>query len=533
MMGLRIGLGLGARNGGGAAAPTGGTSATRYSFAATRFRIPTNTRQISGANNYLIQQFAFASPGYDVTNPRFYLPSFWQGANGGSSPETANANNIVIEGLSIKVGATWYSVPATNLPLTIDPTTMPGALLDAIPVTIPANTTLIGRVAYNVPASGFLPTTTRATVFGGSGLVEGSEGNTTTRFAKLTNDAALTNTLSHSDSYQPLYMVAQGGDGRPAIAIFGDSIGYGANEASGISALWSNRGAYGYVARGLDDATATKRIACANFCIPGSRPLDIATRNSTFSAKKLDAIKAVYNATGEWPFDEVISQHGTNSIAGATNYATLLAGMQTYLAILKTENSKPITQIELLPKATTTDGYATLGNMACGAHDAYPSGQRWLLNTAIGGANGLGDPAATLRASGHIDGSFAPWLNGSYDLTTNRDKQKLRAFNTTLAASAAQNATSFSMVASPALGEYLNIAYTGGYADGHVTAITGSGPYTVTMAMTSNIGASGAPSAAVVRAQEHALDGTHPGSLAHKDDYAQAVTGWKTARGWV
>lgn len=513
------------------AAPPGGTSASRYSFAGTRLRWPTTTRAISGANNYLIQQFVFGSPGYAVTDPRFWAPSFYNKTDGSAVSEVANPNIITIEGLSISVdgGSNWVVVPATNLPLTIDPALAPGALLDAIPVTIPPNTMVIGRIAYTVPTAGSLPCTPRATVFGGSGLAESSEGSTTTRTAKLTSGAALSNTNSHSDSYQPSFVIAKGGDGRPAMIVVGDSIGFGANE-SAIPALWSNRGAFGYIGRGLDDATATKRIANANFCVPGSKPLDWQTRANW--AKKLDALVAVHAATGDWPFDEVISQHGTNSIAGATSYATLLAGMQAYYTLMRTEWGKPIIQAELLAKATTTDGFATLGNQVNQSQDAYPAGQRWLLNAAIG-TDGVADPAAALRASGHIDGSFAAWPYGSYDSGANRGKLKLKTFTTTLAASAAQNAVSFSMTAAPTVGDYLNIVTAAGFADGHVTAVTGSGPYAVTMNMTSVVGVGGAPSGAVVHAQAHALDGTHPGLIAHRDDYPQAVTAWKTARGWT
>lgn len=515
---------------------TGGTSATRYSFAATRFRVPTNTRQISGSNTYLVQQFVFASPDYAVSNPRFFMPTFWQGANGGSSPETANANTIQVEGLSIKVGSTWYTVPATNLPANMDPAAVAGVLLDAIPVTIPANTIVTGRVAYNVPASGYLPTTPRNAAFG-----EASQGSTSSLAAKLTDGTALGGTGSHADSYQPLYMVAQGGDGRPAMLVIGDSIGYGANDSTDFNVSvnnWSARGAFGYIQRGLDDNTSTKRIAHANIAIPGSRPLDITSRTDTFTRKKLDAIKAAYTATGDWPFDEIISQHGTNSVSGGTTSAALIAGMQTYLSVIRSDSGKPVTQVELLAKAASTDGYATLANQTASAQDSYNGGvlgssnPRWSLNAAIG-TNGQPDASATLRAGGYIQDSFAPWLYGSYDTGSNRDRLSLRPFATTLAAAAVQNATSFSMTAAPSVGECINIQTATGFADGHVLAVTGSGPYTVTMVMLSQVPSGGAAAGAAVHAELHAQDGTHPGTPGHRDVYAQAVTAWKARRGWA
>lgn len=511
------------------------TTPTRYSFAATRFRHPVVARAANGANLSLIGQFIFGSPAYATTNPRFFLPSFYQ-ATGGVA-EAQVANTITIEGVSILVGGTWYQAPTGQFPITIPATDSPGVLLPAIAgVTIPANTVITGRVAYSVPSGGSVPATPRSAALG-----EAIQGGTATLAAKLTDGSTLSGLNGHSDAYQPLYMIAQGGDGRPAFAGFGDSIGYGANETNALNATsvaWTARGAAGYLDRGMDDASTSMRLAIANFCVPGSRPLDITARDSTRSKLKLDAIKAAFTATGDWPFDFIVSQHGTNSVSGGTPSATLIAGMQTYLAAIKSDSGKPVTQVELLAKAGTTDGYATLANMTVTGQDSYNNGvlganyPRWSLNAAIG-VNGVSDPGTTLRQSGHIEDSFAPWLFGSYDTGNNRDRPKLRAFNTTLAASAAQGAISFSMTDAPTLYDYLNIAYTGGYADGFVMNVTGSGPYTVTMAMTSQVGASGAPSGAVVRAQQHALDGTHPGSLAHKDDYAQAVVGWKQRRGWL
>lgn len=526
---LGYGLYLGARSGGGGGGSSGGTSATRYSFAATRFRFPTTSRAVSGSNTYLIQQFVFGSPAYDVQNPRFFMPGFVTLTTGVANSEVANQNTIMIEGLSIKVGGVWYAVPATNLPMTIDPATMPGVLLDAIPVTIPANSVIEGRVAYNVPASGSLPTCPRAAVFGASGKSESSQGGTSSLAAKLTDNTALSNANAHADTYIPAYMVAQGGDGRPAMIVVGDSIGYGANESSGaLSPQWSDRGAFGYIQRGLDDASASKRIAHATLCIPGTKPLDWQDR--TKWAKKLDAIKAVHTATGDWPFDDVISQHGTNSIAAGTNFATLLAGMKAYYELMTAEWGKPITQVELLPLPVSSDGYATLENQTPSAPNAYPSGQRWQLNAAIG-TDGEPDPASALRAGGWITDSFAPWKLGSYDTGSNRDKLKVLPFNTTLAAAAAQGATSFSMIAPPAVGQYLSIG--GQAAFGIVTAVSGSGPYNVTLGITTPVPAGGIASGAPVQACMHDGAGTHPGVEGHRDIYAGAVVAWKQRRGWA
>lgn len=321
----------------------------------------------------------------------------------------------------------------------------------------------------------------------------------------------------------------------PVWAIFGDSIGYGANHSSVISAIyngWTARGMMGYLACGLDDNATSKRMSFANFCVPGSRPQDITSRDSAFSKKKLDAIKSVYDAYGVWPFDKIIHQHGQNSVAGGVSVATLTGYLRTSINSLKADSGKDVVQVEMLAKCGTTDGYATFGNLSVAAQDAYPSGVRWGTNANIG-TNGASDPTTALRADGTIQDSIAPWLTDSYDTASNRDKAPLSDWSTTLAAAAAQNAGSFSMTAAPAKGDYLNIAYTGGYADGHVADVTGTGPYTVTMIMTSQVGASGAPSGATVRRQWRALDGTHPGRNEHLQKLMPAIVAWKQQRGWV
>lgn len=65
--------------------------------------------------------------------------------------------------------------------------------------------------------------------------------------------------------------------------------------------------------------------------------------------------------------------------------------------------------------------------------NAYPDGVRWQVNAAIGGADGLGDPAAILRADGSIQHSIAPWRYGSADTADERDKLRLLPFVTTVA----------------------------------------------------------------------------------------------------
>jgi hypothetical protein len=462
----------------------------------------------------------------------FYSPSgaveSYNSSVGGSAVNSA----ITIEGLSIKVGGTWYSVPSTNLPFTIDPTLVPGVLLDAIPVTIPAGTLVIGRVAYHVPAlsSSWLPTTTMNFSAASIGTPEASQGSTSSLISKLTDGTSLTNSGAHADLYHPAYMVAQGGDGRPAFIIVGDSIGKGVNEtASPI--LWSARNEIGFIARGLDDNTDTKRLAYGSLCIPGDAPTGSAGWNTRANwAMKLDAVKQVFDTYGAWPFDHVISEHGTNSLSEAT-YSSLQSGMASYFSLMKTEWSKPIIQAELLPRPASSDGFQTLANQSVlsGSYD-YPNGKLWKLNADIG-TDGVADATTYFRDNGYIDDSFAPWLQTSYDTGSNRDKLAIRPFNTTLASAYASGST-VSLTAAPTVGECI-IFVSGGVVkfDAMVTGVSGTGPYTVTFVSLSTTAALN--SGDVCQAAFHDKGGLHPSTIGHRDYYKTEVINWKKRRGWV
>lgn len=495
-----------------------GTSTSRYSFAATRLRFPIIQRAGHVTNTFYIGEFVFASPDYAVTDPRFAFPTFYSPFAGG---ETAVANNITIEGVSIEVGGTWYEAPPASFPVVMDPALVPGALLAAIPVTIPANTLVTGRVAYTF--TGNLPTVTPNTAIG---LGEGNIGSTSSLAAKLMDGSAVGNSAGHSDVYAPCFMVAKGGDGRPSFIIVGDSIGYG--QTSSPAQLSSARGESGYIPRGLDDNATSLRLAYSNFCIPGQNPIQWKTRANW--AKKLDLLKMVYDQHGAWPFDQVISQHGTNSsTATYLGAGNLRESMETYFSLITTEWGKPITQVEILARPTSTDGYATLVNQSVSISADYPTGTLWLFNADMGGANGLGDPAAYFRAGGYIEDSIAPWRYGSYDLINERDKLAIRPFSTTVA-SAYTSGSTISLTAAPTLGEALAIGNTSPFYC-YVTAVTGSGPYTVSFVQTGSTKAISAGETA--RAVPHDSSGLHPSPLAEVAIYAAAIVDWKIARGWV
>lgn len=504
--------------------PTAGTSVSRYSFAGTNMRIPTNNRSVGTTNLYHVAQFIWGSPAYATNNIRFFLPNFWET----NTAFVANSNAITIEALGIDIGGTVYTASSGKLvasdgslsdvtfPATI-PAGASGIWVDAInvPGGIAANTVYKGRVAYNAPSNGVVPTQVKAVSLG-----QGSQGGTTTQAALVSAanySANLSTANTHSDIYLPTLCVATGGDGREALIVIGDSIGYGANE-SGSTTTWSTRGEFGYVSRGLDDNSTTKRIAHANIACPGHGPANWQT--ATYWSLIRFAIQAVNTMHGAFPFDRILSQHGTNSI-GTSGFNAM---MQNYWTTLATElGNKPITQIAMLPYPASTDGYATLANQTPAANNGIGQ-NRWNFNDAL--AAGTFSP--------QVQDFFEPWRKVSYDLTTNRDKLRIPGmgdltYNTTVASDYSGSGT-ISLTAQPTIG--MTLSFGPGTFTAFVSAVTGTGPYTATIAP---VGGSltAVTAGTSVREILHDGGGLHPSATTHRDRLTPSVIEWKTARGWV
>lgn len=498
--------------------PTG--DPTRRMFAATRLRFPTVTGTFPSTGTFQVQNFFFGTPDYPVTDPEFFLPTFYQFTDGRTASEVAGPNVINFEGLSIKVNGVWYSCPTAAF--TMDPSTeSSGYLLDAIPnVTLPANTVIEGRIAFNGASGALMWGVTRANDLG-----ETSVGSTSSLAAALTDGRTLSQANSVSRQFAPSYMVAKGWDGRPVVCLATDSIGAGANENS-ITGFMSPRGNMGFWQRGLDDNTNSQRIAYGTVGLEGARPSDWATRTNW--ARKLDAVKkAAARNSGAPPFTAWGSNHGNNSVSVTDLYGALVG----FWNICKAEYPNvPIYHSEMLARPSSSDGYQSLANQTTSTPDTYPNGNRWAVNEKLGKGSLTGDSTAQARTDGHIAGSFAPWRVGSYDTGSNRDKLAVVAFDTTLTSdSAAGNLTvQLASVSGITLGDMLigNPGGTGAY-DAIVKAINGNA---VTLS-----GGSGTALASGTRFTAALNDrtGLHPGTRHHQRIAAEAVVPWKQAMGWV
>lgn len=518
-----------------------------YRFAATRLRIPSVQATVNSANTYFIHEGSFASPDYTVTDPAFLLPAFYSTQN--TPNDVVLSLPYVCHGLAIKVGSTWHRASIDSaVGVTITPSLItPGVWVTLTGVTIPANT--VCRVqsvinGYNGGSNGSAPSQTTYT--GDIRVAASALGTAGSGLLNMFADNGGTLTGSHSGFsgvFMPAMIVAKSPASAMVHLILGDSISEGKNDSADPTV----RGEHGFLTIGLDDNSTSKRQAFGHIGLAGTNPAQQTTLanwlgryNALLQAKAL-------NAGGEWPFNSIISEHGTNSLsinlAGTT--------MPAYFGMLRsTFPGVRLTQTELISRPTSsTDGWQTVGNMtvtdaslngyagrstANGGTNAAAGG-RWDTNIAIGGANGLGAVVAnsSYYQAGHIDDSFAPWRYGSYDTGSNRDKPKVRAFTSTVAATYSNTTTIQLAGQPPNVGDtlilYSDATFTTAEGDGTILNVTGSGPYTVTLAG----GIGNAVVGDAVATALHDRTGLHPGTYGHRSVYHQSVIDWKIARGWV
>lgn len=504
------------------------TSPYRYSVAGTAFRVPTIGAS-SATNRFMLVEFWFGTPDYTIYDPRFFMPSFWSPTSPGEVTIAAG-ESIVIQGASIEAtSGVWTQCDgAAEAGVATITDAGPGAWLPRVAVTLNANTMYRARVAFVVsnlnvliPRDGFSASTVAT---GGQNRQEGS---TTTRFARLaTTGANVSN--SGGINYNPMMMIAKGGDGRPAVVVFGDSIGYGGEDPHSVR---TSRNVSGYVERGLDSNIGAKRLAYAILACPGQRP--VGTNGWDVEAnwsRKIAALKAVETEYGVLPFDLVLSQHITNGVAYTGDGNDLKIGMGRYFDLIATKFGKPITQIEGIPHTTSTDAWQTVANQteANGKSAASTNlGHMWTFNADVGGVGGLGSPAAHYRAARKITDSIAPWRLMSADLTTNRGKLAVRPFGTTLAAAYVSGSV-ITTIAAPAPGSFVSMMQdsgTSGTARAVIT-VTGTGPYTVTVN-----GSLGTAASVGNVVKEVGGDGLHPSTPVYIE-LSQAIIDWKRKRGF-
>ena len=485
----------------------GAANLPELSFAGTGIRLASGVATVA-TNTFSASDLVVGMPDHAVSEGYLYFPAFYCA----TSAEIKGTSVVTIEGVAVSIGGVWQTANFNKGggPVTVNPATENGKWVHvSFANPIPANAMATFRVAQQI-AAGTLPRTRiRA-------------GATTERIqnsAKTLIGTLAGGTLTNNSSFGALHissMIWKGAD-RPSVFVLGDSIGFGQNQAIS-AASFTARNTFGFLEIGLDDNTRSRRIPSGNWCLPGWSPQ--LHSDPVACAMQIDMMQqAVALNGGRAPFSFMICEHGTNSIGASTEAA--LAALYALWGAIEFGNAIPIMQSAMLPYPQTTDGFATFGNQSPFGSNNTLTGARWQIN----------DKLVTLAAPFNVlDSRIEPWRISSFDSAANRALIKLRPFATTLAA----NWTTGSIiqtVSAPDVGECLIIGTTSPQA-GVVIGVSGSGPFTVTLAMTTtSFVAKSAGEAVQASWHDGPVQGLHPSPKSHRE-YAEAVIDWKLTKGW-
>jgi len=494
----------------------------------------------NGTTDYLYQvcRQAFASPDYVTTDHLFGFCNFSHGTSG---PEASGGCDITIDAFKIYVDGSWVS--STDVPKSVPAGA--GVLLGGFAaVSMPANAVVHWICKFHYSAGNSkIPVMISNSYWNPGGASDAARGFTSAGgyTSEIPNDGpgpvpTWTNGVG-GRSWGPSMCFARGGDGRPAVVVPGDSIGFGA-AGDTLPGCWTVRREFGMIGVGLDSSVGAKRLAYLNLCVPGQNPIEGTSgwKNRPRWEKKLDLVKQVTLLQGQPPFDIILSQHGENSCSAAKS---LVTGMPAYYATLQAEwPGLPIYQHELLARPRSTNLYRDFAGQTVTANssgvpdaniaaaDAWTAGNpatmgdRWLFWTAL-------QPGGALRSAGWIQGSIPTWAKGSYDTGDNRDKLAVRPFTTTTTTAYVAPQIGLANAASP--GMHLCATSAGsGYLG--VSRVLGAGN------LTAEVVPNGFSSPAIgsdVWEVPHDTAGLHPSGLMHRDVYSAAFVDWKAAQGWV
>lgn len=460
----------------------------------TRARIESSPNT-TPPNLSVVTRVMINTPTWQPKNPKLYFPC-WYGDNTGAYPiEKTPSGDCTIDGATLEYPANTFTTITFGGSNSVTIPAGSGIWSDAVPVTLPANSSAIWvRSSWTVPNG--------STMFGNYNMMPGNgEGAS---YAAAAQTALLTSTnFSTSSTSQvpgPSLFAAQGWNGTPVVIATGDSIGEGQTENE--HAAGNTRGDFGYVMRGLDDAVGSARMAAANIAIPGADCGHDANAAAGYYGRRLAMLADLPNI----PFTTILSEHGTNDSA--------VADMKTWWTFLK--SSFPNTRLvqTTIPPHTTTAAQTLFDSNAAqtpfSASYTYPSGSVWVLNAALmaGTYNSYVDGVIDINpyASGNAAGAYDRWY--------------VPPFTTTLAtALSATGQVSITTNAAPNVSDSLVIDSGTSSVDGDggngliVSAVSGSGPYTVTLGNGGGTNVTHSNGAGITESCTH--DGLHPTQNCH------------------
>ena len=210
---------------------------------------------------------------------------------------------------------------------------------------------------------------------------------------------------SATTATHPLYaLVGTPPKNVPSVVIAGDSLDAGSNDSAG-----DGNGNYGPVQRGLWTAGAGGLpMPSLNVACPGEKV------SQAVAGSHVGRFAVMRFAS------HVISNYGTNDILAANSFATVSANLTAFWAVARFYGVK-IYQLKIIPRTTSTDGWATPANQGYQTGFA-PGGVRDQVNTFITQslAAGLIDGVVDLTPAVEDPANHGKWLtNGTADWLTN------------------------------------------------------------------------------------------------------------------
>lgn len=507
----------------------------RLMYGSTRSGWPGVKTAPAAGQECRVSKSHFRTPDYAVTKVAPVLVNFGMDRTGPVLPETDTGNAVTIYKITLVVGSNFYTLPYT------------GTIADGATVVVPA---------FTVP-SAIPPRTDCFWIIGDSvaaglnspgGLTrQSNNGEQVARAASFTDgwfdgSVAIPNgnnigAPGGGALFAPVTTLTNGWDGRAVVDIEGDSMMEPANDIGNFAGA---SGVQGWGARGCDSAdNGTLRLPHANFAVGGTRPTGMSSRATGKFLRRgatHDAMRAANAALnimgsdgkGALPFTRILSEHINNDASGGNTTSQLQAIMDAYWAFLASEfPDAPIVQTGAMTAnysntSANTDPsqWTTLEGQAPRTTDTVPTtGARWIVSDGY-----LNNKPAALAAT--IDQT-------DYLMSRTERKWLPRAFNATLTADYTSGLT-IQLSAAPQIGEALVVgAGTASAAKPQfVTAVSGTGPYTVTLfaglVVPGTSSTVATQTAGVVVKAAGTGDGLHASPLVHIE-LAAAIVAAKTA----
>ncbi len=475
------------------------SGASSYSFASNRLNFPTMAITSSSTIAGLGDTFN-NSPAYPVTNIRFLFANFYVATDGSQNPERRPGCENTIDFATVFVDGHSYSLTfggASRVVLADGDFTWSDALRDTTGhlVNIPANSSYVVRTSRSAPPGGKL--------VAGSGnfgvqpryshtLGEGVEYTATPQIGKRFGGAVAAY-LQGSAPIGPSMAIGTGWDGSAVYLLVGDSIGVGQADYD-----FSSRGVVGYLERGLDDNSHSRRRNFGTMMISGTKPDDQASEKPGEYELRMKTLRAIPNR----PFNAIISEMGQNSpsIAGGS-----LAAFQATEGVWWEfwHGACPSCRIF----QTTFPTHARSAKNAEWTEEPtqitdYPNGVRWRASNWF--RQGPLPPYVTVLdvTSAFCDANYpgnwkvAGWIGAVSKAITRGDTHVI-----------------VTGTAAPSNGDVVVIdAKTPAAEARNVWSVTGEGPWTASV--TNGFSSDHAPGAQAALA--YTSDGTHPSATLHK-----------------